>query len=235
MTRVELAIQSISTSQLFDNHLLHRILEQISQEASRCNQEPSQNNILFPRSSLAKFKSNNADSVDCHGPSPRALRDSTGTQAGFDIKARARTISISCDRWCSCACHVRGTFRYPEWMRSVLGSMFVGYTGMPVFTPPCSETNCKQRSAPSIEVTYRFPSWFLSRVVSLNLRLSPVAGPELCLRMPRMMDWSTPLWQASEVGDISAIQVLFGSGGASPFDVNPYGQSALHVSNCLPK
>ena len=164
----------------------------------------------------------NPKSIESHG--------SQKSQAGFDIRGRARTFHVCCERWCSCACHVNSTFRYPEWMRSSFGGLFVGYTGIPVFTPPCSEASCKQRSTPFIEVTYCFPGWFVSRVWSLNFRISAIGGPELNLRMPRMVNWSTPLWKASVVGDISTIQRLFASGKASPLDVNVYGQTALHVS-----
>ena len=217
---MELAIQSISTSHISDNHLLHKILQQISHEYSThsLTAHTSQNKMLFPNSSVAKMHNHKVNSF---GPNQ---------QVGFDIRARARTFHVSCERWCSCACHVQGSFRYPAWMRSVVGGLFVGYAGIPVFTPPCSETSCKQRSVPFIEVTYHFPTWLLSRVWSLNFRLSSHGGPELSLRMPRMVDWSTPLWKASTAGDIPAIQRLFASGKASPLDVNPFGQTALHVS-----
>ena len=45
-----------------------------------------------------------------------------------------------------------------------------------------------------------------------------------------MVDWTTPLGQDSIRGDIKAIQRLFATGKASPYDVNTYGQSSLHVS-----
>jgi hypothetical protein len=186
---------------------------------------------LFPDSSIAKLRDHRVNSDQSWVAQPDSGRlVNQNLVSTIHIKARARTFRVSCKPWCSCTCHKQRTFRYPDWLRAAIGGLFVGYTGIPVLTPSCTEVNCHQRSAPSIEVTYHFPNWFLYRVLSLNLRLSSLAGPEFNLRMPRMVNWTTPLWQKSQVGDIHAVQALFGSGRASPYDVNAYGQSSLHVS-----
>ncbi|KAI9672491.1 MAG: hypothetical protein M1817_003257 [Caeruleum heppii] len=46
--------------------------------------------------------------------------------------------------------------------------------------------------------------------------------------MPRMVDWSSKLWRFSSENNREGIQRLFSQGAASPWDVNAYGESALH-------
>ena len=195
-------------------------------------EDGSMANCLFPNSSVARLRDHHVNSVQSWEVQPDSGRlFNQNIFSAIHIKARARTFRVSCRPWCSCACHKQRTFRYPDWLRAAIGGLFVGYTGIPIFTPSCSEKTCHQRSVSSIEVTYHFPNWFLSRVLSLNLRISTLAGPELIIRMPRMVNWTTPLWQKSQIGDLQAVQLLFGDGRASPYDVNAYGQSSLHVSS----
>ncbi|KAJ4371530.1 hypothetical protein N0V83_004749 [Neocucurbitaria cava] len=178
---------------------------------------------LFPNSSTSRF-------ID-HRVSPtRHYETQTGSTGTIQIKAQAQAFRRNCKPWCSCACHKKTTFRYPKLVRNVIGNLFVGYTGMPGLTPSCNETKCQQRSASSLEVTYYFPSWLLSRMLSMTLTLTAFGGPELILRMPRMVNWTTPLWRLSTVGEFGQIGKLFSAAKASPYDVNAYGQSALHYA-----
>ena len=56
-----------------------------------------------------------------------------------------------CSNWCSCACHTRRS-------RSVLNTLFVGYSGLPFFTANCNQKACRRRSRSSMRFTFYFPS-----------------------------------------------------------------------------
>ena len=207
------------------------MLEQLSTATSRqtSTEDGLMLSCLFPNSSIAKLRNHNVNPDHAQPDSGRLFNQNIVST--IHINARARTFRVSCEPWCSCTCHKQRTFRIPERLRATIGGLFIGYTGMPVFTPSCTEAKCHQRSAPSIEVTYHFPNWFLSRVLSLNMRLSSLAGPEINMCMPRMVDWTTPLWRESQSGATHAVQALFSNKKASPYDVNAYGQSSLHVKS----
>ncbi|KZM20612.1 uncharacterized protein EKO05_0010889 [Ascochyta rabiei] len=247
MNRVELRIQQVVSSQEADSKLLQRIFEQstaISQSLpgaqpdwnmlqrlltqagaipNRASDGADSTTSLFPNSSTSRL-------ID-HRVSPtRHYEAQVGHMATVQIKAQAQVYRRRCRPWCSCSCHKKTTFRYPKLVRNVIGNLFVGYTGMPGLTASCNEMACQQRSAASVEVTYYFPSWLLSRMLSLTLTLTAFGGPELNLRMPRMVNWTTPLWRLSTVGESDQIGRLFSTAKASPYDVNAYGQSALHYA-----
>ena len=44
-----------------------------------------------------------------------------------------------------------------------------------------------------------------------------------------MVSWAAPLWHGARIGDQIQVEILFSEGNASPYDVNAYGQSSLHV------
>lgn len=48
--------------------------------------------------------------------------------------------------------------------------------------------------------------------------------------MVRVRNWYCPLWQYTRDDEKFGLQALFDTGRASPYDVNIFGQSALHVN-----
>lgn len=140
----------------------------------------------------------------------------------------------SCNKWCSCVCHRQNHLKFSTPLTYVLGSLFVGYSGLPVSTPPCNEHSCVRRAIPSFEFSYYFPRWFLARSILLSLKVVPLMGPELTLRMPRLIRWTSKeanLFHLAKAGDLHGIQSLFTAGTVTPFDVTlSSGESALFVS-----
>lgn len=139
----------------------------------------------------------------------------------------------SCKKWCSCVCHKQNHLKFSTPLTYVLGSLFVGYSGLPVSTPPCNEHSCLRRAIPALEFSYYFPGWFLARSLLMSLKLVPLAGPELTLRMPRLIRWTTKeanLFHSARAGKLEAIQSMFTGGIVTPFDVTlSLGESALFV------
>jgi hypothetical protein len=228
LARVQLAFESFTSAQTIDYTLVQRLVDQMSGTASVQDAAVE----ISTASSIAQLWNQGRSPLSSATLDLEAGRlDASQTASAIQLKGWTPAFPVLCSRWCSCACHRQRTIRLSNRMRTALGGLFVSYAGLPVFTPSCSETTCSRKSAPRVDITYHFPAWLLARVLSLHLSLSPLAGLELSLRMPRMVGWATPLWRDSALGDTQAIQVLFSHGRASPFDVNAYGQSALHVGD----
>ncbi|CAI6330864.1 unnamed protein product [Periconia digitata] len=248
INRVELRIQEISSTQASDSELLKRLFGQISEgqrPVARKDDEKLVQRSLDPSTTLKQALPDEPDELQPTGLFPRSsttrlldhhihpVRSYTYRNpqpATIQIRARAQHFRPSCKPWCSCICHRKRSFRYPKLLKGLVGTLFVGYTGLPVLTPACNETACRQRSVSSVDVTYYFPPWFLARMFSMTLTLSAHCGPELNIRVPRMVNWTTPLWRLSQMGELDNVQKLFISAKASPYDVNAYGQSALHYA-----
>lgn len=157
-----------------------------------------------------------------------AVRTSQASESSNQNGGRA------CQKWCSCVCHKKNYLKISTPLKLILGSLFIGYSGFPVNTPACNQKSCKRRSIPSLDLTYYFPTWFLTRCIISSLKFIPLAGPELVLRMPRLITWTTPeadLFHLAKAGNTCGIQNLFSEGRVSPFDVTlSLGESALLVS-----
>ena len=129
----------------------------------------------------------------------------------------------SCSNWCSCACHIRRS-------RSVLSTLFVGYSGLPFFTASCDQKACRRRSRSSMRFTFYFPSWFLARAVKANAAYSSHSGPEFLLRVPKIIPPRSDIFHFAETGNLQGIQDLFERGLASIYDLDMSGSTILHFA-----
>lgn len=129
-----------------------------------------------------------------------------------------------CAEWCSCRCHVRSTVGSPWILRGFLGQLFFEResTG-----PPCNENSCQRSAISTFKVIYHLPRYLVNRYIKFAVQHSPLDGPNLSVRMPRVMEWQHELFKYANVGNLQAIQNLFSEGKASPYDVNPRGSNAL--------
>lgn len=131
-----------------------------------------------------------------------------------------------CSPWCSCACHTRTIFTVP----SPFGTLSGSFSGLPLLKPRCAENACKSPEGPSGNIFYQFPTWFWSRLIAVTMTSSPVCGPEINVRFPRVV-MPSKLYLFALHGDARGVKRLFTEGTASPWDVNPRGSSALYVSH----
>lgn len=135
------------------------------------------------------------------------------------------SVEPCCARWCSCDCHSRYRLVIPL----AIGFLQASFRGISL-KRTCSENNCRRPSSTAVKMTFNFHSSVWNRFVYFSLRYTPLCGPEINIRLPRIVDaWSSKLWTHSLVGNVEGIQKLFANGEASPWDVNLYGASALHV------
>ncbi len=129
-----------------------------------------------------------------------------------------------CLPWCSCSCHARRSFTSPLILRTVIGEVSVQYRGKRV---ECDEFHCRRSANFSFSLKYDLPKYLMNRYIVMAMKCVSVEGPQISLRMPRVMRWSHPLWNYANNNDVLAIQKLFSEGKASPHDVNPHGSNAL--------
>jgi hypothetical protein len=135
-----------------------------------------------------------------------------------------------CKPWCSCVCHERGQIRTPHFLERIIGSLFIGYSGLPILTKPCNQTSCHLRAQPTSTVTYFFPQWFMSRALSLTMASTPLAGPVMSLKVHRMVPGDAAIFDYAMSGDVERMKSLFLNGLASPHDVSMQsGVTPLHV------
>lgn len=129
-----------------------------------------------------------------------------------------------CADWCSCRCHTRSTLGSPWVLKTFLGQLFVESVSS---GPSCNEHGCQCSDRSSWKMTYHLPQFLMNRYLDFTVHHSPLDGPNLSVRIPRVVEWHHKLFRYANMGDVQAIQKLFSEGKASPYDVNPRGSNAL--------
>lgn len=141
-----------------------------------------------------------------------------------------------CGGDCACVCHSRSLHNSPKMFQNVLGSLFVGYAGLPMFVNDCTISECSNQYRRIFQVSYTFPSWFIAKsvefVAALTFRNEPSFGLKVRNRIGRSD--TNDIFSLARQGDTSGIIELFRQRKASPNDVSAAaGQTALHVSFSL--
>ena len=113
-----------------------------------------------------------------------------------------------CTNSCTCICHRRRAHRTPRRLQDFLGSLFLGYSGMPIITPTCDSIGCTARSSPKLLLVYAFPAWVLARAFLFIARLSMSHGLELNIRLPRVLQNTSNIWKYTECGDLESVKEL---------------------------
>lgn len=132
---------------------------------------------------------------------------------------------FDCRPGCDCSCHVKRDFRSPWLINSFLGELSIHWRSQ------MSEVRCNCSGHKGLAIIYRFPQYLLQRYISMVLQTTYLDGPELLIRVPRVLPWNHLLWRYSICGDLMAIKRMFAGRVASPHDVDPAGRNALlHAS-----
>ena len=83
----------------------------------------------------------------------------------------------SCTRDCSCICHSKQTYILPSIFKRLFGSLFVGYTGLPLSVTKCNLKTCSNHVSRDIRASYSFPTWFVKKTFDFAVRCSFTNGP----------------------------------------------------------
>ena len=138
-----------------------------------------------------------------------------------------------CSSFCRCSCHLNVSTRTPQYVKDVLGHLFLGYMGtLSLGGNACNYPTCHQTARTSLRFSYAFPQWAIARAICITRSWRDLRGlgAAWTIRMPRLVRWG-PIWSAIEHGDKIKILQMFKDGSASPFDINGTdGRSLLHVS-----
>ena len=126
-----------------------------------------------------------------------------------------------CRPGCNCACHVKWQFISPNLIHSLLGELTIHWRSQ----KPKLQCNCSGHKG--LAIIYRFPNFLLQRYFSMVIQTTFLDGPELVLRVPRVLPWTHLLWRYSVCGDLMAIKRMYADRLASPHDVDPSGRNAL--------
>ena len=146
------------------------------------------------------------------------------------IKTKKCTVPM-----CACMCHAVSKLQYPRWIAPLIGSLFIGYAGVPYLSNVrCNESMCTKREDALVKATYFFPAWipYFSRMVSFVGRWNVLDGHDVSLRMPRVVPSSSEIFMLAQKGNVQGIKRLFSLQKASVHDVSVVeGRSAMHVSH----
>jgi ankyrin repeat protein len=130
-------------------------------------------------------------------------------------------INTGCQSGCICACHSQGRTNSPGLVDRVLGQLFVGYAGLPLFSPQCDAESCEKHQSTQVSVEYWFPLGFCwSQIIRLQLGYHSQFGPQMTLSTLRRVPDSAQCVNYALEGNIVGLKSLFKNGLASPRDVS---------------
>lgn len=132
------------------------------------------------------------------------------------------SLRIPCRSWCPSACHAKRQLNLtaPGMMESVLGKLFVGYSGLPVLNKPCDFRGCRDRQNVTVTIEYWFPWWFVSKNSKLCLTYLPRTGPQLQLSTTRRIPDDSQSIAFAMQGNIDGLKYLFSQGLVGSRDVS---------------
>ena len=142
--------------------------------------------------------------------------------------------SNHCKPACGCACHRVYRVKSPHLFQNAFGSLLIKSSGMYGISQACNKLSCSGNSSTTMRVSYRFPDWFLNRMISSVIVSNRLCGPQLSLVAPRIVPRTSDIMSYAFAGNIDGIARLFELRLASPFDVSEnFGYTALHVSDAM--
>ena len=138
-----------------------------------------------------------------------------------------------CTSSCCCSCHEQHQLQSPQALDRILGSLLIGYVGLPRLPRSLRKGNthdCEMCRGTVIHIRYTFPYWMLQRAIHTSISISHPRGPELLLRCFRVCSDQSPFFRAIFLGDLELVKTLLRRREGSALDVDIFGFSALHVS-----
>ena len=138
-------------------------------------------------------------------------------------------IQSSCPVTCTCNCHQTWKIASPKGLRRLFGHSKIEGAEVPFFKAACSLQSCKGKRATFINIMFFLPTMIAARMISLWFTSSPFYGPELLLRVPRVMRADAPAYRAISDGRLDAVKRSLSAGDFKPWDVDYTGRSLIAV------
>ena len=167
-------------------------------------------------------------------PHSIATAATVATNSIVGIKAYVPTHQqLPCSALCKCTCHRVHKFKSSKSPHWLTGTLFVGYSGVPIGRlHKCTENTCLRRSPLSAYVHYIFPSWFVAEVLSLTLATASQSRISVSLTMRRVLsEDNSEAYRFVIQDNVGGLKELFSRGRATPNELYfKSGQSILSVS-----
>lgn len=144
----------------------------------------------------------------------------TRTQFDHTVMSVSTTLRQTCPPNCRCQCHRTSYARTPEWLSSVMGSLFVQYKSLPMLgIKKCDTPLCKSASQSSIQLQWCFPRWLVTRALVASISWSSINddGAALFLKIPRSIYGFT--WLVVSSHDHRTFSNRFWDGTIRPTDI----------------
>lgn len=161
-------------------------------------------------------------------------RNYAGTAAAVNVVLQRN--GERCSNSCPCDCHTAPSstsqWRFPEFAKSIVGSLFVGYSSLPSGAAPgsCSHARCGRNGLVAVELHYIFPPWFLAYAVSAAFEKSARTPPTFGITLRRRVWPVAPKTLLSYViaGDVDGVRHALEVRPATVTDVDcRTGETAL--------
>ena len=143
------------------------------------------------------------------------------------------SILSSCEGHCSCICHSKRRYQSPRMFSNLVGTLFIGYTGLPVSALGCDLDTCVKQTPRDFRAIYTFPAWFVMKALDFTAKILSSNGLCFGLIVRNRIDGSAgvSIISLAIAGDGSGILELLTAKRASLTDVEKTsGVSPFHVS-----
>ena len=160
-----------------------------------------------------------------------AARYNTQSQRVSEVRFSVNKLH-SCESHCLCTCHGNCRYKSPGALKELVGSLFIGYTGLPMLARKCNLYTCVNRSSRNIWVSYTFPTWFVKKTFDFIAKSSVVSGLRFELTLRNRIDASigVNIISLAHNGNIHGIVNLLKEGKGSLTDVESFeGYSCFFV------
>ncbi len=220
-----------STSMINEIHRNQHETQQVLQNMVQAISKLSVSDTVDP---LLKQRTQSESSVCDAATSTKPPNVSIDQSAGIErlnslsmaVTRPGKTMRL-CSPNCRCSCHVQSVFKTPQLLQQITGYLLLGYSGSHILQQLCIPS-CLRRNPKSMQMTYFFPRWFVSRAISISL--TNAISPTLSIKSRRVVPEVNQLFSLSKFGDVDGIRCLFDNRLASPDDVHiRWGKTALHV------
>ena len=138
-------------------------------------------------------------------------------------------VQSACPLACPCSCHETWRIYSPWKLRKLFGNSKIESAGNPFFKGACSLRLCKGKWATSIHINFFLPTMIAARMISLWFTSSPLYGPELLLRVARVLREDASVIWAIRSRDLDAVKRSISAGDCKPWDVDYRGTSLICV------
>lgn len=173
---------------------------------------------------LTELNLRSHDGLSLRKPAPRKssndLRDQSKDSTALHTVKFTTSYHETCSFACKCSCHRPMHLKSPSYLQTMLGSIFIGYVGLPVISSKCDVLQCNHNNNAALWVDYYFPAWFLDRKIHFSLINRPSSGPQQLLRVSRIVSSSSEIIKSAMQGDVQCMKDLLQNGQGSPYDTD---------------